>query len=66
MSCGHQLRVGVSPQEKLCVYGPEIKRNCQKNAVLKTVLTIFSRNDCDIDNLPGCLHHAVSFMAWLL
>ena len=41
MGCGHQLRVGVSPQEKLCMYGPEIKRNCQNTAALKTVLTIF-------------------------
>ena len=42
------------------------KRNCQKTAVLKTVLIIFLRNDCKMDNLPPCVHFAVSFTAWFL
>ena len=64
MGSGHQLWVGVSPQETLRKYGPG--RNCQKTAVLKTVLTVFFRSDCEIDNLRLCFRHAVSFMAWFL
>ena len=47
MSCGHQLRVRVSPQEKLCMYGLGIKRNCKNTAVLETVMKIILRNDCE-------------------
>ena len=50
----------------LCMAQELIKRNSQKTAVLKTVLIIFSRNDCKMDNLPPCMHLAVSFMAWFL
>ena len=33
------------------MYAPGIKRSCQETAVLKTALIIFSRSDCNMDNL---------------
>ena len=55
--------VAVSPQVNLCMYGPGIKRNHQQTAVLKTVLTIFLRNNSEMGNLLTSFHLAVSFWA---
>ena len=60
------LELRFLPQEKLCVSGPGVERNCHKTAVLKTVPIIFSRNDCKMDSLPPCLHLALTFTAWFL
>ena len=48
------------------MYGLGIKRNCQNTEVLKTVMKIILRNDCENRHFAARMGLTLSSTAWFL